>query len=99
IPQALLYNFFSALFAIVGVVITLSLRDIITDAAISYLLLLGGGTFIFVALSELVPDALGSSPPSPRSRWRRAQVNKVLSFSVGVLLLGLPLLTHQNCDA
>lgn len=116
--QALLYNFFSALFAVFGVVLTFSLRDLITTTAISYLLLLGAGTFIFVGLSELVPDALSSGSTTARgsaegtaansdanekkkskSLHRRAQSRKALAFTVGAVLLGLPLLTHRHCEA
>ncbi|CAM9745008.1 unnamed protein product, partial [Hapterophycus canaliculatus] len=62
---ALLYNFFSASFAVLGVLLTFILRDLISSTVISYLLLLGAGTFIFVGLSEIVPDALSSSATAP----------------------------------
>lgn len=110
-----------------GVILTFSLRDLITQTAISYLLLLGAGTFIFVGLSELVPDALGggsfgSAAAAARgpagvaaaggddafekekkrkrkSLHRRSQAHKALAFTVGAVLLGLPLLTHRHCEA
>ncbi|CAM9420222.1 unnamed protein product [Scytosiphon promiscuus] len=118
VKQALLYNFFSALFAVLGVLLTFSLRDLISSTLISYLLLLGAGTFIFVGLAEIVPDAVSFSataattPPANRERFgddadrhanggshRRAQVRKALAFTVGAVLLGLPLLFHKHCDA
>eukprot|EP00752_Nemacystus_decipiens_P008755 g7814.t1 len=126
--QALLYNFFSALFAVFGVVLTFSLRDLITQTAISYLLLLGAGTFVFVGLSELVPHALSSGGSSRsgsssaaaaldgtaggdddagqkqtkkqrKALHRSSQARKALAFTVGAVLLGLPLLSHRHCDA
>lgn len=103
-------------------VLTFSLRDVITQTAISYLLLVGAGTFIFVGLSELVPDALSSSssgtataargsaegtatgcdPAEKKQRkslHRRSQAKKALAFTMGAVLLGLPLLAHRHCDA
>ena len=120
------------MFAVFGVVLTFTLRDLITQTAISYLLLLGAGMFIFVGLSELVPDALSSSSSSSGSSsrsssataaargsvagsaflggdadektkrkrlHRRSQAKKALAFTVGAVLLGLPLLKHRHCEA
>lgn len=114
--QALLYNFFSALFAVLGVLLTFSLRDFISSTLISYLLLLGAGTFIFVGLSEIVPDAVsfsaaatttssanrerrdvGTDRHAKRRLRRRAQARKAIAFTVGAVLLGLPLLFHKHC--
>lgn len=104
----MLYNFLSALFTVFGVVLTFSLREVITAAAISYLLLIGSGTFIFVGLSELVPDALkdggatwaiAGKTEDRHYLHRRMQARKALAFAVGAGLLGLPLLAHTHCGA
>lgn len=79
-----------------GVVVTLCLRDLITSAGISYLLLLGAGTFLFVGLSEIIPEALDIQ--FENSSHRETQFKKILAFSVGAVLLGLPLMVHQHCE-
>ncbi|CAM9945682.1 unnamed protein product, partial [Laminaria digitata] len=95
--QALLYNFISALAAVLGVVLTLGLRDFITDTVVAYLLLLGAGTFIFVGLSELLPDGLETV--YEKGFRRRTQLHQIMSFTFGAVLLGIPLLVHQHCEA
>ena len=80
-----------------GVVITLALRNVITDTTVAYLLLLGAGTFLFVALSELLPDGLETV--SEKGSRRRTQLHQVMSFTFGAVLLGIPLLVHQHCEA
>lgn len=87
----------SALFAVVGVVITLSLRDLMTSTAIGYLLLLGAGTFIFVGLSELIPGALDATA-GKTSRLCK-QLKKAVAFTEGSVLLGLPLIWHKRCES
>lgn len=93
----MLYNFISALTAVLGVVLTLGLRDVITDTIVAYLLLLGAGTFIFVGLAELLPDGLETM--HEKGLRRRTQLNQVMSFTFGAVLLGIPLLVHQHCEA
>lgn len=95
--QALFYNFLSAIFAVLGVVITMSLSGLITETTIAYLLLLGAGTFVFVGLSELIPGALDAE--FTNTSRRGTQIKKVSAFALGALLLGLPLLVHQHCGA
>ncbi|CAM9241317.1 unnamed protein product [Pylaiella littoralis] len=91
VKQALLYNFLSALFNVLGVVLTFSLREVITAAAISYLLLIGSGTFIFVGLSELVPDALSSGGSS-------AAISGTDATTAAFAADGSPFTASHNCS-
>ncbi|CAM9839785.1 unnamed protein product [Scytosiphon promiscuus] len=102
VKQAFLYNFLSALSAVLGTVIILALGSSLSDAQISIVLLLGAGSFIFIALSELLPEALGVSAAASKrgaSAVVRAQVLKLGSFLVGALLIGVPLIFDQHCSS
>ncbi|CAN0468168.1 unnamed protein product, partial [Hapterophycus canaliculatus] len=102
LPQAFLYNFLSALSAVLGTAIILALGSSLSDAQVSIVLLLGAGSFIFIALSELLPEALSVSAAA-RERGglaaARAQLLKLGSFVVGALLIGVPLIFDQHCSA
>ena len=52
--KALLYNFLSALTALLGVIIAISVRDIENFSTI--LVAIGIGSFIYIALADLVPE-------------------------------------------
>lgn len=131
--QAAVFNFLSALSAVLGVIIILSLRDSLSDGDVAMLLLFGGGSFIFIALSELTPGALAAAPasihagrddlagasggmsntagaggvldasavkPEPlRTVSRFSQFKKVVAFVLGALLVGIPLIWDQHCEA
>lgn len=115
LAQAFLYNFVSALTAIFGTVLMLALRDTLTAAQISFTLLLGAGSFIFIALTELVPEALvvstaatagGVAAVGPRNGQpksgrsvRTSQARKLASFAAGAAIIGIPLIFDQHCDA
>ncbi|CAM9220380.1 unnamed protein product, partial [Hapterophycus canaliculatus] len=58
VKQAFAYNFLSALSAVLGTIMVLALGSALTDAQISIVLLVGAGSFIFIALTELLPEAL-----------------------------------------
>ena len=100
--KAAVYNFLSALSAVAGVVLILALREALTSAEISTILLVGAGSFLFVALSELIPEALDVHPGARAGGKRRvlhSQVRKLGSFTLGALLNGIPLIFDQHCDA
>ena len=100
--KAAVYNFISALSAVAGVVLILALRDALTSTQISSILLVGAGSFLFVALSELIPEAL-EVLPAARAGGKRgvlgSQARKLASFMVGALIVGIPLIFDQHCDA
>eukprot|EP00904_Undaria_pinnatifida_P003480 jgi/Undpi1/13132/HiC_scaffold_8.g02794.m1 len=100
--QAAVYNLISALSAVFGVILILALRDDLTSAQVSTILLIGAGSFVFVALSELVPEALEVHPEAAARGKREvvgSQVRKLASFMVGALIVGIPLIFDQHCDA
>ncbi|CAM9173554.1 unnamed protein product [Sphacelaria rigidula] len=106
--QAAVFNFLSALSAVLGVIIILSLRDSLSDGDVAMLLLFGGGSFIFIALSELTPGALAAAPASIHagrddlagaSGGMFSQFKKVVAFVFGALLVGIPLIWDQHCEA
>lgn len=91
-----MYNFLSALSAVAGVVMILGLRGEMTPADVAFMLLVGGGSFMFIALAELLPEALveeKGGAPSPVLKIR-----KVVSFGAGVLLIGIPLMWDRHCE-
>ena len=85
-----------------GAILILALRDDLTSAQVSTILLIGAGSFVFVALSELVPEALEVRPDARAGVERGvvgSQVRKLASFMVGALIVGIPLIFDQHCDA
>lgn len=100
--QAFAYNFLSALSAVLGTIIILALGGSMTGADISVILLIGAGSFIFIALAELLPEAMMvshamSERGSSAVLW--SQARKLLSFLLGALLIGIPLIFDQHCEA
>ncbi|CAN0433716.1 unnamed protein product, partial [Ascophyllum nodosum] len=53
--QALFFNFISAISAILGAIFILLLSESLTSADVSYILLVGAGTFVFIGLADLIP--------------------------------------------
>lgn len=98
--QAFFYNFISALTAILGAVIVLALGDTLNDLHISIILLIGAGTFVFIGLTELLPDALKVTD-AVRARGRSAvmknQLLKLASFLFGAIVIGVPLMFDEHC--
>lgn len=74
----------------------LALGGEMTPGDVAFMLLVGGGSFMFLALAELLPEALvdeKGGAPSPGRKLR-----KVVSFGAGVLLIGVPLLWDRHCE-
>lgn len=63
--KALLYNFFSALTAILGALLVLIFSQAVTGAS-TFLLSLGAASFIYVAMADLIPE-LQKEPGTRRS--------------------------------
>ncbi|CAM9503065.1 unnamed protein product, partial [Ectocarpus fasciculatus] len=100
--QAFAYNFLSALSAVLGTIIILSLGDTLSDKDVAIVLLLGSGSFIFIALSELLPEALAVTHAVSEKgavATMCSQLLKLGSFLLGAILIGIPLLFDQHCDA
>lgn len=100
--QAFAYNFLSALSAVIGTIIMLALKDTLTDVEISVILLMGAGTFMYIALPNLIPEALLVSPATAKLGSRAvlmSQICKLISFIVGTLIIGVPLIFDQHCEA
>lgn len=94
-----MYNLLSALSAVWGTILVLALRGELTTAETSILLLLGGGWFICISLSELVPEALAAGKTTSTVPTRMVQVQKMASFVLGALLIGIPLIWDQHCES
>lgn len=93
VPQAAFYNFLSALSALLGVIIVLSVEDI-SNASLGFLLAVNAGIFTYVGAVEMVPTFLGSKRP----------MNEILIllalFILGLIVIGLTgLAPHLHCDA
>ncbi|CAM9872001.1 unnamed protein product, partial [Ascophyllum nodosum] len=90
--QAFIFNFISALSSVLGVLVMLALRETLTSADVSYILLIGGGSFIFIGLAELIPEALKASSASKKQQGIFSPMWKLLSFVLGGLIIGIPLI-------
>lgn len=100
LPQAFVYNFLSALSAVLGTVIILALEDTLSEKNIAIILLVGAGSFIFIALSELLPGALQVAALVAKKGGgavARSQVLKLGSLLVGAIVIGIPLLFDEHC--
>lgn len=101
--QAFAYNFLSAMSAVAGTIVIMALSDTLNDAQISIILLVGAGAFIFIALSELLPDALSVVPGASKRRGGGgvmcSQLHKLSSFVLGALLIGIPLIFDEHCGS
>ncbi|CAM9236189.1 unnamed protein product [Ectocarpus sp. 12 AP-2014] len=98
--QAFVYNFLSALSAVIGTVIILALQDTLSEKDIAIVLLVGAGSFIFIALSELLPGALAVAALVAKKGGgaiARSQVLKLGSFLLGAIVIGIPLLFDEHC--
>ncbi|CAM9201633.1 unnamed protein product [Hapterophycus canaliculatus] len=102
VKQAFAYNFLSALSAVLGTVVILALSDTLKDAHISIILLVGAGSFLFIALSELLPDALNVTTVASKRGGAFvmcSQLRKLTSFVLGALLIGIPLIFDEHCGS
>lgn len=82
--KALVYNFFSALTAIVGAVLVLLFSQSITSAP-TVLLGLGAASFIYIAMSDLIPEL------QKESQVRRSVLQAVW-MAIGIAVMALILL-------
>ncbi|CBN78257.1 conserved unknown protein [Ectocarpus siliculosus] len=102
LKQAFLFNFLSALTCVLGAVVILSLRSQLSDADVSVILLLGSGSFIFIALTELLPGALEVTKAESDKAGGAVmcnQMKKLGSFVLGAALIGGALIFDQHCEA
>ena len=99
LTQAFFYNFISALSAVLGTVLILELREALTSAGVSYILLVGGGTFLFIALAELIPEALTvSGTGAEKHAGLMPPIRKLLTFLLGAVIIGIPLIFDKECE-
>ncbi|CAM9369523.1 unnamed protein product [Ectocarpus sp. 12 AP-2014] len=96
IKQALTWNLVSGIPAILGAVLILALGDQFTNFQIAIILLLGAGSFIFIGLTELLPEALSSTVDG---KGLGDSLRKLGSFVFGALIIGIPLMFHAHCHA
>ncbi|CAM9304344.1 unnamed protein product [Ectocarpus sp. 13 AM-2016] len=96
IKQALTWNLVSGIPAILGAVLILALGDQFTNFQIAIILLLGAGSFIFIGLTELLPEALSSTVDG---KGLGDSLRKLGSFAFGALIIGIPLMFHAHCHA
>lgn len=94
--QALTWNLVSGIPAILGAVLILALGDQFTNFQIAIILLLGAGSFIFIGLTELLPEALSSTVDG---KGLGDSLRKLGSFALGALIIGIPLMFHAHCHA
>ena len=94
--QAFAWNLLSGIPAILGAVLILALGDKFTNFQIAIILLLGAGSFIFIGLTELLPEALSSTT---NGKGLGDSLRKLASFAVGALIIGIPLMFHAHCHA
>ncbi|MDX1531150.1 MAG: ZIP family metal transporter [Rhodothermales bacterium] len=88
--RALLYNFLSALGAVVGAVLSLALGAVVEGYA-AYLLPLTAGSFIYIAGSDLIPE-LHHHHSYPASK----SVAQFVMIVLGVLVMLLPALFGEG---
>jgi zinc and cadmium transporter len=84
--KALWYNFLSALTAVAGAIVVLAFARTL-EGAPTFLLAFAGASFIYIALSDLVPE-LHKEISTKRS------VIQFIWFIIGIVLMGLLLLVE-----
>lgn len=78
----------------------MALGDRLSDTALSFVLLIAAGNFIFIALTELLPGALEChTGKHDKGRRLRRQGVKLVLFVGGCLILGIPLSFDQHCES
>lgn len=77
--KALLYNFFSALAAVVGAVLVLALAGGVSEAP-SWLIGISAASFIYIAMSDLIPEL------------QRASSGRRFSFQLLAMVIGIGLM-------
>lgn len=89
LPQALFWNFFSGLTAVMGLVLVFA--SDIASQTLGLLLLVGAGVFIYISFANLVPEILHAQG---KDKWIQ-----VLFFAIGIITINLSVLAHKHCDA
>ncbi len=82
--KALLYNFVSALTAIIGAVVVLFITPNLQGAP-TFLLAFAGASFIYIAMSDIIPD-LHKEKSVKKSFWQ------IVAFIVGIIVMWLLLM-------
>lgn len=82
--KALLYNFISALTAIIGAAIVLFITPNLQGAP-TYLLAFAGASFIYIAMSDIIPD-LHKERSVVKSIWQ------IVAFIIGIAVMWLLLM-------
>lgn len=77
--KALLYNFLSATTAIAGTVLVL-LMSSIASSFIPYLISFGAGNFLYIAMSDLIPEL-------HKSDSKKASIIQIIALISGMLLM------------
>jgi zinc and cadmium transporter len=78
--RAILFNFLTAITAIVGVIIALTLGSLLQDLS-HYILLFSAGNFIYIAGSDLIPELHKEEPKLLKS------LIQFLAFVFGLLIM------------
>lgn len=81
--RALLFNFFSAMAAIVGAVVTYYFATQ-AEEIVPYILALSAGMFMYISLSDLIPELHSHNESSNKQKWLQ-----ILLFFIGILLIFL----------
>ena len=79
VKKALLYNFLTALFAVVGAIISLAIGGF-TEGLTSFLMPFAAGNFIYIACSDLIPEL------HKDCSIKKAMIQSI-AFILGVLIL------------
>ncbi len=77
--KALWWNFISGLVAVVGVLIVLVLGKV-TESFVTSILPIAGGGFIYIALSDLIPEL-------HKTKERKHSIYQILALVIGVLAM------------
>ncbi len=82
--KALLYNFVSALTAIVGAAIVLFFVPGIEDAP-TFLLAFAGASFVYIAMSDIIPDL-------HKEKSVKKSIGQIAAFLIGIIIMWLLLM-------
>jgi len=97
VPQAALFNFLSALSALLGVIVTMSAvqdRDDINYAALGYLLVINSGIFTYIGAAEMVPQFLSHNHGKETTLEDIKKTLMLLVFFIlGTIIIGLTMLS------
>jgi zinc transporter ZupT len=96
VPQAALFNFLSALSALLGVIITLSAvhdREDINYTGLGYLLVINSGIFAYIGAAEMVPQFLNHNHGNKNTiESIKKTLTLLVFFILGTIVIGLTML-------